>query len=51
MAKGATLDVPMHRVYLMGIWRNVSMRYDEEKKMYMFYHIAIPKIIETSNSI
>ena len=32
MAKGATVDVPMHWVYLMGIWRNVPMSHDEKKK-------------------
>ena len=32
MAKGATVDVPMHWAYLMGIWRNVPMNHDEKKK-------------------
>ena len=32
MAKGATVDVPMHWAYLMGIWRNVPMSHDEKKK-------------------
>ena len=51
MAKGATVDVPMHWVYLMGIWRNVPMSHDEKIKMYIFCHIANPKVIETSKSI
>ena len=32
MAKGATVDVPMHWTYLMGIWRNVPMSHDEKKE-------------------
>ncbi len=51
MAKGATVDVPIHWVYLMGIWRNVPMSHDEKKKINMFCHIANPKSIETSKSI
>ena len=32
MAIGATIDVPMHWAYLMGIWRNVPLSHDEKKK-------------------
>ena len=39
MAKGATIVVPMHRAYLMGIWRNAPMNHDEKKKdVYVFHY-------------
>ena len=31
MAKGATIDVPMHWAYLMGIWCNVPLSHDFKK--------------------
>ncbi len=31
MAKGATVDVPIHWVYLLGIWRDVPMSHDEKE--------------------
>ena len=49
MAKGATIDIPMHWAYLMGIWRNVPLSHDEKKKMYKFCNIANPRNIEISS--
>ena len=41
MAKGATVDVPMHWAYLMGIWRNVPMSHDEKKKRCIRFAIML----------
>ena len=32
MANGATINVPMHWAYLMGIWLKVPMNHDEKNK-------------------
>ena len=39
MAKGATIDVPMHWAYLMGTWRNVPLSHDKK------FFLLIPKIL------